>query len=329
MFHVFAITLASGAVAWAEHSKSLGLASWGSYNAPCSYCVLQLPEVHSLYEGLSGENGPGWPLRGHNDYFEGVALCQIVVPVSSDAELKELDGVLQWTLKQKAGSIGGRVVVTETILKSGITLTPGDRLEPSDELMDIGALSRCKVPICIKLWRAHRDERGRVSDSMHHACPLFSGSLGTHPSRSLCIDALHALYFGPVMRYVTASLWRCILYNSWAFPGPLENTIALGAKHVSAELTWWQQHEQIPNSNRIGSITQNMLGARKGCTTAVKVMFSFYHASLVEFVFLYFVFVFFSYCVTSAAFVSPPPQSGTSDTMIVCICAAFGRHPPV
>ena len=157
----------------------------------------------------------------------------------------------------------------EVTLSSGVVLRPGDRLEPSPTLCDIGALLHCITPVTVKLWRARRDEKGRCLDCCNHSCPLFSRSLGSSPARTLCIDSLHALYYGPVMRWVTSALWRSVLYNPWRFGGPLEHVMDLGIKHVSAELVFWQAQEGIPHVNRIGSITAGMIGARRGATTQV------------------------------------------------------------
>lgn len=258
---------------WAEHSKSLGLSNWASWNNPCMYCHLNSEELHSLYDDLSDNDGPGWPLRSASDYFNGVKRCEVHVPISSVSERSELDALLVWSPPQRPGvkkttkPIGGRVVVEEKTLTSGIKLFPGDRLEPSSTLCDIGSLSAVRVPTVITLWRVHYDEKGRVTDAMSHNCPFFDVAIGTSPAQSIVVDALHALYFGPVMRFVTSALWRSILYNTWKLPGPLTQTIVLGARQVSSELLFWQQEQGIPHNDRIRSISVPMLGPRKGCTT--------------------------------------------------------------
>ncbi len=244
------------------------------YNAPCQYCALTLNEVHSHYAGLSSEEGVNWPMYNSDDYHDGVARCEIEVDILSRGELLKLDSALKWmgarTMKGKSKNklLSGRVL-TSDITVSGVPLRAGDRLEPSPSLCDIAALAKSAVPIKIVMWRANKDERGRVQDAMNHRCPLFSKALGTAPATTLCVDALHALYFGPVMRWVTAALWRFVLHNVFRYPGPLENIISLGTKAISAELDFWQHTQNIPHANRIGSITPGMLGGRRGSTTQV------------------------------------------------------------
>eukprot|EP00959_Pyramimonas_sp_CCMP1952_P000756 14772-Pyramimonas_sp.AAC.1 len=59
--------------------------------------------------------------------------------------------------------------------------------------------------------------------------------LGTSPTKSLAIDALHCVYYGPIMRWVGSALWRTVLHNPWKFRGGPEAIIELGSRRLEAD----------------------------------------------------------------------------------------------
>eukprot|EP00959_Pyramimonas_sp_CCMP1952_P291828 6103597-Pyramimonas_sp.AAC.1 len=94
------------------------------------------------------------------------------------------------------------------ITVDGVTLKPGDRLEPSDTLRDTHALEKATLPLLVTFWRPQLGDGGKVIDSVMHRCPLYSEALHASPNRTLAVDSLHTLFLGPVLRFVSAALWR-------------------------------------------------------------------------------------------------------------------------
>eukprot|EP00959_Pyramimonas_sp_CCMP1952_P080473 1681733-Pyramimonas_sp.AAC.1 len=103
----------------------------------------------------------------------------------------------------------------------------------------------------------------KVMDAMRHRCPLFSRALGTSPTASLAIDSLHCLYYGPIMRWVSAAIWRLILVNPFGFSGGLEEVLDLGCKRILADLLVWQDQHDVPHQIRLTTLNLKMLGKRK------------------------------------------------------------------
>eukprot|EP00959_Pyramimonas_sp_CCMP1952_P212868 4454377-Pyramimonas_sp.AAC.1 len=170
---------------------------------------------------MSDDGEQGWPLRRHDDYETAVGQCEIVVQITAKEQLDKLNASLRWFTKKKVINRTGcrSISIFSDVEIGGTNLIVGDRLEPSEQLHDIAALSRVKLPVSIKLWRTRRGASGALLDSVHHRCPIFSIELCTSPARTLAIDAMHCLYLGVIMRYVSACLWRLLLGNPWAFSG--------------------------------------------------------------------------------------------------------------
>ncbi|CAK0808811.1 unnamed protein product, partial [Prorocentrum cordatum] len=184
-------------------------------------------------------------------------MCEVHVRLTSLSSRKALVRALKW---RKGGvGVGGRVVDYDLEV-AGVHLQAGDRLEPSKEVLDVAALERLPLPRNVVFWRARRDHKQRLLDSVTHRCVLFDDGLDTSPHKSLAVDALHCLYFGPVMRFVSSSLWRLILKNVWRFTGTLEQVIELGSRQLGAELQQWQEAQNIPHSARLATLSAKMLG---------------------------------------------------------------------
>ncbi len=74
-------------------------------------------------------------------------------------------------------------------------LLPGDRLEPSDNLQDVGALDfleATELPLELTFWRTKEQTLAL------HRTPLWDPELGTTPSRVLVPDWLHGLSKGVI-----------------------------------------------------------------------------------------------------------------------------------
>ncbi|CAK0910874.1 unnamed protein product, partial [Prorocentrum cordatum] len=256
---------------WSEHAKSLGLSPWSISWSPCQFCTLSKHELHSLYHQLP--YGIDWQLKNTESYEEACARCEIQVTLRTEDDRKALVQALRFRKPGKNGPIGGRLVVTGFVLDN-VPLRAGDRLEPSPCLLDTHKLEHrnyTHLPVTITLWRTRRVGNEGV-DSMSHRCPMFDIIIGTSPRDSPAVDELPCLYFGPIMRYVSASMWRIVLSNRWGFIGGVDQLSDMGARQVSAELCRWQEANNVPMDQRLSGITPKMLGKRKGCCAPVHVV---------------------------------------------------------
>ena len=245
---------------WSEHAHALGISPWSSLWSPCQFCTLVKSEIHSMYGDMLDPEGMQWQLRDGNSYEVACKKCEIHVRLITPLDRRTLLNAMRW---RKTKSIGGRLVV-EDVNVNFVQLLVGDRLEPSKELLDTHNIERAALPINIVLWRTYRDWKSRSLDCVSHRCALFDQRLGTTPHDNLAVDELHTLYFGPIMRYVSASMWRVVLANTWGFVGTIDQIVELGTRQVSNELLVWQDDMRVPRDQRLSAITPKMLGKRKG-----------------------------------------------------------------
>ena len=145
---------------WSEHSKSLGLAQWGSYYCPCSLCELPLPELHESYDSFA--NNLDWPLRTHDAYESACARCEVQITIRSNAEMTLLVNALAFS---KGRGIRGRRIATPLQL-DGKHMCVGDRLEPSTDLPDTHSLEKSHLPVRITFWRPRIDADGKKSSTL-------------------------------------------------------------------------------------------------------------------------------------------------------------------
>eukprot|EP00969_Alexandrium_andersonii_P245307 10841409-Alexandrium_andersonii.AAC.1 len=94
-------------------------------------------------------------------------------------------------------------------------LEAGGRLDPSEHLLDIAAVDTAELPLQLVFWYVRVGLGKHSLDSVAHRCPLFSTVLETSPQRTLAVDALRAVYYGPITRWTSAALWRTPLSNPW------------------------------------------------------------------------------------------------------------------
>ena len=151
-------------------------------------------------------------------------------------------------------------MVKHAIAVGGKQLQPGDRVEPSPTLTDVTFLDSRPLPVTIIFWRTHRDARGRCLDMVHHRNPMFNDDIGMEPARVLAVDALHTVYYGPVMKWSSAVIWRVLLSNPWDISAAESTVLDLGVKKLRSHQIGWYETESIPHDRRIGDLTVVMLG---------------------------------------------------------------------
>ncbi len=247
---------------WAEISHSPGMVSWKSLYSPCLYCHLSQGELFEHDDTIADEDGPHWPLKTHQDYNVMCAKCEVHVTLTTSVERKSMCAVLRW--RRDKTKIGGRVVFKSCTV-AGVTLEEGGRLEPSTSLLDIASLERARLPITIVLWRPRLSYDNRaILDGVNHRSPIFSVALHTSPARNLCVDTLHTLWLGPVLRFCQAAIWRILLRNCYGVVGSLVTKMEVGIVRLRASMSAYFETHGVPHNRRLANMTVKMIGKANG-----------------------------------------------------------------
>lgn len=243
---------------WAEASKTLGLASVSSANCMCPFCVATNEDAYSSYEGISRDELP-WAERAHESYQVECTRCERVLQLREERDRQLI--LAQGELHYSKGKRGGRILRCPV---PSLGLEAGMALKPSQGLLDIADFEDKQLPLRVVFWKSHEDDRKRTTDPVTHRNPIFSEELGTSPARSLAVDLLHTVYYGPMMRWTSAALWRVLLRNPWGDKGPKATRHELGVRRLRADMLHWFQTADIAHADRIGDLTVKMLGDAAG-----------------------------------------------------------------
>lgn len=240
---------------WGEVSHSLALPSVSCYHCPCPFCTLTQPRLHSCYRTMV--------MPPRTQTYE--AVCQsreVVVQITNEVDRAAVLACLVFDRKKN----GRGRIMSAPLVVGGQALMSGDRLDPSEQLTDVMLLDEQPLPIVATFWRARSDFAGRITDPVMHRNPLFADDLGTSPQAIVAVDSLHSVYYGPMMRWSSATLWRVLLSNPWNLPGPDGQVLDLGTRRLRAHMFTWFEQQNIPHDRRIGDLTLTMLGSREHCT---------------------------------------------------------------
>ena len=155
-----------------EHLRTIGLASWGQHHACCQFCTLVKTELHSLADQFSCDNGCQWQLRTHSDYDESCRLCEHIVQINTQAQLKELVSSIAHLKKNE--KVLGFGICKGSVVINGTALLYGDRLEPSPALLDVQQVRSVRLPVSLTFWRQRLGKYSKLPlDPVNHRCPLF------------------------------------------------------------------------------------------------------------------------------------------------------------
>ncbi len=253
---------------WSEAVHTLGLSMWNNVYAPCQFCSLSRDEIRGRGHCLSCDS-PDWALRTHDDYDAACRKCEIHVQIQSRNQMNQLIGALRWQRALKGrnkSGIAGRLIAEQTVI-NGVTVYPGDRLEPSDWVPDVGKVESMALPGWVTLWRLRTSFDHKPIDCVSHRCPLFSPKLFSSPASTLAVDSLHTLALGIAVRFTSASLWRIILENPWRISGGVDTVIKSAVEFLKADLMSWQDcpANGVDRNRRVDGLTEKMLGKRQKC----------------------------------------------------------------
>ena len=157
------------------------------------------------------------------------------VRINTEAQRDAFKSVLQY----KGGSKGRGRTIVALMSVNGVDLCVGDRVVPSAEMTNVRMFDTIELPIVVTFWRATFDDRGRCADFVINRSPLFCTDLGTSPTRTLAIDSLHTIKYGPMMRWTRAALWRVIVLNPWRFRGTIDVKLELAIRRLRTDMYEW------------------------------------------------------------------------------------------
>ena len=234
---------------WAEFANTCGFPPWPSELFPCFLCKATRYSWHTV-ANLSPPDSP-FPECAMVDYERACAACEhrVVLDKATHTLIKSL---LRYD-KRKDGS-RGRCLVADV---SSLSLRKGDRLQPSENLLDVGQFEQLQAPCHAIFWRRSAETRARQRN------PLFHEGVGITLA-SFAIDTLHTLYLGPALDYCCHCLWLLILYDVFGTGAKGDERKVLSALRVRARLWEWyaQQRRDKPHESRtqVEDFTAAMLG---------------------------------------------------------------------
>ena len=229
---------------WAEFATTLGFRSWAHHTHPCHRCFATGGEGGNMrnFEGLTARARPH-AAKTLTHCENACAAREIWVEVPNAEVLANLVANLKYD-KRKRGA-QGRALLNDIGL---LGLRKGDRLNPSPQVLDIGAIDfRTDFPFRLCFWRARPD------DPCRFRCPLFSRESMLSPEL-LCVDEMHTLHLGIFQDYILGVFWACIRADVWML---LKESEELSDQYyqeaalvLKADLFSWYKREKREHPDR-------------------------------------------------------------------------------
>ena len=236
---------------WAEFAGTLGLPAHNDSVRPCFCCNAYGSSMYEM-DGMSLE-AIQWDINDDDMYFNACDRCEQIVQINNAAERNEVDGYLRYD--KRTNGHKGRCL-TRDLSINGVELKADDRLEPCDQLPDIGALIDVdEFPLTITFWRTSREDMTR------HRNPLFDRQLGITPKRSLVVDALHAFHLGIMNVWCRIAAWKLLDANVYGDLGNATETLKAGVLVMRSRLMNF--YNRSPEKlTRVADFTPSMVGSR-------------------------------------------------------------------
>ena len=116
-----------------------------------------------------------------------------------------------------------------------LRLLKGDRVEPCEDVPDIGMLEHLEeFPARVLFWRPSAETLAR------HKNPLFNDAIGFTPYRCVGVDWLHTLSLGIFQTWCSATLHELFRVDAWQTLSANEAArVRMSTQRLSAELELW------------------------------------------------------------------------------------------
>ena len=143
---------------WMEHAERFGFFGHASSLRPC-FCCATSPEDMFRIVGVSPLGLP-WHVNTQDDWEAACERCTIRVTFPQQRYIEAVSAFLVYDIR-KTGSLGR--AVTQSFPALGLVV--GDRLEPAENLPDVGAFELLVAPVTVKFWRPS------LESMVRHRCP--------------------------------------------------------------------------------------------------------------------------------------------------------------
>ena len=180
---------------WAEFCNTLGFPTWQSKQRPCLMCNAEQARLYE-HEGASPTGLP-WHTNTPSDYDQACRRCEIKVTIETVANRNVIAAALHYD-KRKDGCRG------RALRRDVAGLLAGDRLEPSDTIMDVADFESLQLPVTVTFWRSSRQT------FVLHRNPLLCSEAFGLSVRLLSLDTLHTLNLGVIKAYCMHVIWKLI-----------------------------------------------------------------------------------------------------------------------
>ena len=188
-----------------EFSVSFGFPAMGSGGRPCTACCWHPGIPMGDFLAMLNPRHFPFPLTTHEQYIAAISKFEIPVEVTLEHH-RVLSPLLQYDKRTTTSSSNGLALVEDY---APLNLRRGDRLEPSENLSDIGKFDDIMVfPVLLTFWRCSRETLAK------HRCPLFDAAIGLTLD-SFFFDILHTLFLGVLNVVAREFLWTLIEKDAW------------------------------------------------------------------------------------------------------------------
>lgn len=189
---------------WAEFCHTLGFLTWKSPKSPCLFCLCSKEDWEDDAD-LSVGDFP-FTLVTHFMYLAYCSANEVKRTLSLEDRIRISRSLIY---DKRSSGFRGRALIRDL---PEFRLLIGDRVEPSESLIDVGKFEEVPSIIEVTFWRV-------VNNRVRHRNPLFNSITGV-TLLSLLVDALHAYVLGVLKEFTMHVLWEMIICNFWAIHVP-------------------------------------------------------------------------------------------------------------
>ena len=238
---------------WAEYCNTFAFPTWSDLMAPCLFC--RCTRANMLNDVAMSPVESAWPAFSPEDYESACAACEVLVTLT-----EETRALISKALHYDKRRDGGRGRCLRYAIPS-LGLRAQDRLEPSDQLRDVGAFDQLAVGTKVVFWRRSKESRSR------HRNPLLDASIGITVS-TFVVDSLHAVNLGPMKEFCKHCIWELILCDAWGCNAGKteEEGVILSCMRLKGDLLAWypERHRQYPTEKltRVQDLRPSMIGTK-------------------------------------------------------------------
>ena len=236
---------------WAEISHTFQVPQWSSGQEPCFLCKATRETVYSQLSECTHRGLP-WATKSWDSYEAACRKCETDVELTQ-THWKKLKGILLADV-QKQGSRGVALLCDYPPL----SLRKGDRVEPTEGMLDTHSVFSDVMPARVQFWR-----RSAESEALRRN-PLLSPALGTDLGTVVAIDVLHTLCLGIHAQFALGAMWWYVeTMQHPAHPGRHQH---MNMEQMAVNYREWaedmrRQHPAIQITT-LGELNQDVIGSK-------------------------------------------------------------------